>query len=95
MEYTNYTCDECGIDEYAEVPEGEPVFCEECGSQMRYELKTIRECQHDWEADIEGYVFCKECGEPHPNNVPEWNTDSLQNSRPDLFNANGTRKVDY
>ena len=53
------------------------------------------ECKHDWENDIDGYTYCKLCGTKHPDSVPEQDTDSLQDSRADLFNSNGTRKVDY
>jgi len=58
-------------------------------------LESLDNCTHDWDADMDGFVSCQQCGEPHPDNLPEGHTHSLQDIRPDLFNPNGTRKADY
>ena len=85
------SCEECGC-ECAGCVRGA-----ETGDYSGCELNGKPECpcEHDWDADIDGMVFCQICGAQHPNNVPEWNTDSLQDKRPDLFDSRGCRRADY
>jgi len=53
-------------------------------------------CDHDWDTDQDGWVYCRRCGCSHPGNVPDVeDTPSLQDQRPDLFDARGSRRADY
>lgn len=74
--------------------------CDECNTTRvvpeRLRLTRQQTCEHDWDADEDGWVFCKKCGVDHPDNKKELEDNaSLQDGRPDLFQDNGVRRGDY
>lgn len=68
----------------------------EYAAERNSDRRLCQKYGHDWDADMDGFVYCQSCGEPHPGNInPAADSLFLQDSRPDLYNPNGSRRGDY
>ena len=87
-------CPNCGKELIEIFEDGNYKYdCPNCSWVYEKDYLKHGFCNHEWEEEY-GDVYCIKCGEEYPKE-PEWDTESLQDSRPDLFDERGRRRSDY